>query len=132
MLCVAHAMLFTKDYRSKGAMTYGLKVVATVVAIVFFANYALYAQDSTPSAPGSVNLKVGESFYFEGKTDQKEDDQKEASMAEIKRVPFYETTWFIATVTIIAIAGAGTGIYFLTKTEAPQGNVIMWKSASVK
>ena len=49
-------------------------------------------------------------------------------MAEIKRVPFYETTWFIAAVTIVAIAGAGTGIYFLTRTEPPEGNVLVWNS----
>lgn len=113
-------------------MIYGSKVVAMVATVVFLANFSLSAQDTAPAAPGSINLKVGENFYFEGKVEQKEDDQKEASMAEIKRVPFYETTWFIATVTIIAIAGAGTGIYFLTKTEPPQGNVIVWKSASTK
>ncbi len=113
-------------------MAYVTKVVAAAVMIVFLADCSLYAQDNAPAAPGSVNLKVGENFYFEGKVEQKEDDQKEASMAEIKRVPFYETTWFIATVTIIAIAGAGTGIYFLTRTEPPRGNVIEWKSAAAK
>jgi len=112
-------------------MNYRTKIVATLVAVTFFVNMSLYAQDKS-SAPGGINLKVGENFYFEKNIEQKEDDQKEASMAEIKRVPFYETTWFIATVTIIAIAGAGTGIYFLTRTEPPQGNVIVWKSAPSK
>jgi len=113
-------------------MSHSSKLVAALVAVVFCANFSLYAQDPAPAAPGSVNLKVGENFYFEGKVEQKDDDQKEASMAEIKRVPFYETTWFIAAVTLVALAGAGTGIYFLTKTEPPQGNVLVWKSVPTK
>lgn len=107
-------------------MNYGMKMVAMVVLTAF--SFALFAQDKSPAAPGGVNLKVGENFYFEGKTDAKDDDQKEATMAEIKRVPFYETTWFIATVSILVIAGAGTGIYFLTRTEPPQGNILVWNS----
>jgi len=107
-------------------MNYGVKIVAMLVVVAFFSN--LCAQDKT-AAPGGVNLKVGENFYFEGKVEQKDDDQKEASMAEIKRVPFYETTWFIAVVSIVVIAGAGTGIYFATKTEPPEGNVLVWDSA---
>ncbi len=111
-------------------MNYGVRIVAMLVVVAFFSN--LCAQDNAPAAPGGVNLKVGENFFFEGKVDQKDDDQKEASMAEIKRVPFYETTWFIAIVSVVAIAGAGTGIYFATKTEPPEGKVLVWNSQSGK
>jgi hypothetical protein len=111
-------------------MNYGVRIVAMLVVVAFFSN--LCAQDNAPAAPGGVNLKVGENFFFEGKIEQKEDDQKEASMAEIKRVPFYETTWFIAIVSVVAIAGAGTGIYFATKTPAPEGKVLVWNSQSGK
>ena len=111
-------------------MNYGVKIVAMLVSIAFFSN--LCAQDKAAGTSGGVNLKVGENFFLEGKVEQKEDDQKEASMAEIKRIPFYETTWFIAVVSIVAIAGAGTGIYFLTKTEPAQGNIIVWNSEKGK
>lgn len=110
-------------------MNYGVRIVAMLVVLAFFSN--LCAQDR-PATPGGVNLKVGETFYFEGRTEQKDDDQKEASMAEIKRVPFYETTWFIAIVSVVAIAGASTGIYFLTRTEPPEGNVLVWNSTKGK
>jgi len=71
-----------------------------------------------------INLKVGENFYFEGATDSEKDNNKEESMAEIQKKPFYKSTWFITTVSVVVLAGLGTGLYFLTKKDTPEGNVI--------
>ncbi len=71
-----------------------------------------------------INLKVGESFYFEGETNSDKDNDKEESMAEIQKKPFYKTTWFITTVSIVALGGLGTGLYFLTKKGTSEGNVV--------
>jgi hypothetical protein len=45
-------------------------------------------------------------------------------MAEIKRTPFYKSTWFITVVSVVVIAGAAVGIYYGTRTEEPEGNVV--------
>ncbi len=75
-----------------------------------------------------LNLRVGENFYFEGnvKDAAANSDDKEASMEEIQTVPFYKTTWFITTVSIIAVAGASTAVYFLAQEEDRDGNVVEW------
>ena len=99
------------------------KMLAVIVVLCLFSS--MYAEEKQSAG---INLKVGENFFFEGKVSEDADDSKEASMAEIKKTPFYQTTWFIAVVSIVAIAGVGTGIYFLTKEDERSGNVIIWEN----
>ncbi|MCK5808129.1 hypothetical protein KAH37_03975 [bacterium] len=96
----------------------GFTVFLVFSLLVVFA-LPVQAQQQT-----GINLKVGESFYFEGADKAKKGDGQEESMAEIKRKPFYKSTWFITTVSVVVLAGLGTGLYFLTKKDAPEGNVI--------
>jgi len=97
-----------------------LLIFVLLVSVVF----PIHAQEQAQG--GGVNLKVGESFYFEGNIKEGMTDDKEESMVEIMRTPFYKTTWFITIVSVAVIAGAAVGIYYATKTEEPEGKVIEW------
>ena len=101
--------------------------IASLLIVVLLITVVLpvHAQDNSPGA--GINLKVGEAFYFEGNIQDNIGDDKEESMAEIMRTPFYRTTWFITAVSVVAIAGAAVGIYFATRTEEPEGRVIEWE-----
>lgn len=111
-----------------------MKNVTKLMIVVFLLSLFQGAYAEEKKAGGStgagVNLKVGQNFYFEGNVVEKEDDQKEASMAEIKKTPFYQTTWFITTVSLVALAGISTGVYFLTANPAPSGNVVSWSNSA--
>lgn len=89
-----------------------------------FTLLVVFALPVQAQQPTGINLKVGESFYFEGAADATKGNDQEESMAEIQKKPFYKSTWFITTVSVIALAGLGTGLYFLTKKDDPEGNVI--------
>ncbi len=104
-----------------------MKVVSKILILVFFFSLLprAYAEDAKPS---SLNLKVGETFYFEGKIAEKEQDSKEESMAEIKSTPFYESTWFLTAASILVVAGASTALYVLTKEPESEGKVITWST----
>ncbi len=94
-----------------------------IVVLLFSLVPNLYAGENPPS---NLNLKVGENFYFEGNSVSKNVDDKEESMQEIKRTPFYQTTWFITAVSLIVVAGAGTGVYFLTQKDEGEGYKMEW------
>lgn len=103
-----------------------MKLIAKLITAVLIVSFAVpaYSQDTVPQT--GINLKVGESFYFEGNIKDNVADEKEESMAEIQRTPFYKSTWFITIVSVVVIAGAAVGIYYGTKTEEPEGKVIVW------
>ena len=101
-----------------------IKNLLIAILVISFVSPA-FAQDAAPQ--GGVNLKVGENFYFEGDISSKEGGDQEESMAEIQRTPFYKSTWFITAVSIIAVAGASTGVYFLTRKEENPGNTVNWQ-----
>lgn len=102
-----------------------MKYVAKLLILVFI--FSIIAPLKAAEKQGGINLKVGENFYFEGNVTDSQDDSKEASMAEIKQVPFWETTWFITAVSIIAVAGATTGVYFLAQTDDRPLNTISFE-----
>lgn len=103
-----------------------MKAITNLLIVVFVVGILTpaYAQDK-PQQTG-INLKVGENFYFEGNIKENAADDKEESMAEIQRTPFYKSTWFITVVSVVVIAGAAVGIYFGTQVEEPEGKVIEW------
>ncbi|MFO7735024.1 MAG: hypothetical protein R6W70_02280 [bacterium] len=96
-----------------------IKVFSVIFLLIFTINIS--AQGA-----GGLDLKIGENIYLEGEISEMDAEGKEASMREVRRKPFYETTWFITTVSIIAIAGATTGLYFLTQEDPPPENTINW------
>ena len=105
------------------AMRHMAKLLIFVLFITFIT--PVYAEGS-----GGVNLKVGKTFYFEGNIKEDVNNSKEASMAEIKTVPFYKTTWFVTAVSVMAVAGATTGLYFLTKKGPGPSNTVKWQDNS--
>ncbi len=100
--------------------------IASLLIVVLLVTFVFPVYGDEGDQAGGINLKVGKSFYFEGDIQEQIGDDKEESMAEIMRTPFYRTTWFITTVSVLAIAGAAVGIYFATRTEEPEGRVIEW------
>ncbi|MGI6393589.1 MAG: hypothetical protein ACOX2F_02465 [bacterium] len=104
-----------------------MKLFARLLSIVLVISFVTpaYAQDQVPQT--GINLKVGESFYFEGNIKDKAADEGEESMAEIQKTPFYKSTWFITVVSAVVIAGAAVGIYYGTRTSEPEGNIVEWK-----
>ena len=98
-----------------------LLVTLLVICIVL----PVYSQEE-PQPQAGVNLKVGENFYFEGNINDSANDDKEESMAEIQKTPFYKSTWFITTCAVIVIAGAAVGIYYGTRTDEPNGKTVEW------
>jgi hypothetical protein len=103
-----------------------MNLIAKVLTIVLIVSFVLPAYSQEAPKQAGINLKVGESFYFEGNIQDKAADEKEESMAEIQKTPFYKSTWFITVVSVVVIAGAAVGIYFGTRTEEPEGNVIVY------
>lgn len=97
-----------------------------VMVLVFSFVLPAYSQEAAPAQQAGVNLKVGENFYFEGNVNDKAADDKEESMAEIQKTPFYKSTWFITVVSVVVIAGAAVGIYYGTRTDDPKGKTIEW------
>lgn len=106
-----------------------MKSFTKLLVMLLITSFAVpvYSQDAAQQT--GINLKVGESFYFEGNVKESEADAKEESMAEIQRTPFYKSTWFITIVSVAVIAGAAVGIYYGTKTEEPNGRTIEWDNA---
>ena len=101
--------------------------IASLLIVVLLVTFVLPVHAQEEAQGSGINLKVGEAFYFEGDIQDKIGDDKEESMAEIMRTPFYKSTWFITAVSVVAIAGAAVGIYFATRTEEPEGKVIEWQ-----
>lgn len=104
-----------------------MKLIAKLITMVLIVSSALPVYSQEAATQTGINLKVGEGFYFEGNIKDNVADEKEESMAEIQRTPFYKSTWFITVVSVVVIAGAAVGIYYGTRTEEPEGKVIEWK-----
>lgn len=103
-----------------------MKLIAKLITVVLIVSFAVPAYAQEKAQQTGINLKVGESFYFEGSIKDKAADEKEESMAEIQKTPFYKSTWFITVVSVVVIAGAAVGIYYGTRTEEPEGNVVVY------
>lgn len=103
-----------------------MRFIANLIIAILVISFVFPAYSQEKVQQTGINLKVGESFYFEGSIKDKAADEKEESMAEIQRTPFYKSTWFITVVSVVVIAGAAVGIYYGTRTEEPEGKVIVW------